>query len=585
MIAGLLEKGLDRELLTAYLNRYAFRLKDMHEPAGLIRCIMSYQSSLYGGDPLLYLENDEDIAAMRLSAENGGFEELLREMFDFSDMSLLTVLPSKTHGDELRREEKERAEKIWAGLDEAAREELKAANDRLHAWQQADDAPEDTAKLPVLPLEEVSREPLWTPTEEKNEGGVRVLFHPVPSNGIVHLNLYFGTGDMNLSAYPALGAMTALFGTLPTKEYGAGELQKLIKTYIGRLRFSVNAASKECGRCAPFFTVTASVLEENLEKALGIVKEIITSTVFSDRAKIRETAAQLDEQFKQTVIMGGHSVGMTAVNAHYYAASAVTEAVTGVTFHRFVQRMLNEDAAIDELIALGTAMEHSTFVKSRLTCGVTAGEYPCLCALLSLPEGEPAPEEAGYVTALPEKLGIRIPAQVSFAEKGLPVSEMRGSMKVAANIIGLSFLWNRVRVQGGAYGVGLRLTDRGAMCHYTFRDPTPARSLDVFSEESAFVRGFCEGGEKLDKFIISTVGNTEPLRSPADMGSNADLDVFEGVTREHAKRLRKEMLETTEKDLIDFCAELDACAEKGAVCVVGSEKALAAIEGLTVIDA
>lgn len=585
-VNGLLERGLDREALTAHLNRYAFRLKDMREPAGLIRCIMSYQSSLYGGDPLLYLENDEDIAAMRRAIDDGGFDRLLREMFDFSDMSLLKVLPSKTHGDKLRREEKERAERIWAAMDEAARAKLTAQNERLHAWQQADDAPEDTAKLPVLPLEEVSPDPASVPTEHIAEGGVQVMYHRVPSNGIVHVNLYFNAADMALEEMPALGFMTALYSKLPTLEHDVNALQTLIKTYIGRLRFSVNPAQKKDGTCSPFFTASFDVLEENLERAIGLAAEILRSTRFDDAARIREIAAQVDEQFKQTAVMGGHAIGMAAAAAQYFAAAAVQEAVSGVTFHRFIKGLLADKKAIDALAALAAGFSEKAFVRSRLTIGATASEAPELSGLISLlPEGEAIPESANYKTALPAKLGIRIPAQANFAETAIAVPEITGSMKVAANIIGLSFLWNRVRVQGGAYGVGLRVAGRGALLHYTFRDPSPARSLGVFSEESAFIEEFCRGGEKLDKFIISTVGNTEPLLTPADRGSNADLDAFEGRTEADARRLRAQMLATTPEDLMAFGKHLDACAKEGAVCVVGADSQLAAIEGLTVIDA
>lgn len=586
VVAGLLEAGLDRRALTAQLNRYAFRIKDMREPAGLIRCIMSYQSSLYGGDPLLYLENSGDIAAMRRAIDEGGFDALLREMFDFGSMSLLTVLPSKTHGEKLRREEAERAERIYAAMDAAARSELKAQNERLHAWQEAPDSPEDTALLPVLPLDEVSPEPILVPTDELSENGVRVLYHAVPSNGIVHLNLYFSAADAALDDMPALGFMTALFSKLPTKAHGVPELQTLIKTYIGRLRFSVDAANAGGRACKPFFTVSCDVLEENLEKACELIAEMLRTTRFDDLKKIREIAAQTDEQFKQNVVMSGHAVGIAAVMAQYFAANAVQEAVSGVTFHRFIKGLLASEDAISGFAASASGFAERAFVRSRLTAGVTNTAPITLAGLLNaLPEGAAIPAEAEYAARLPKKLGIRIPAQVSFAETGMAVPRVTGSMKVAANIIGLGFLWNRVRVQGGAYGVGLRAMDRGAVVHYTYRDPSPARSLGVFAEESAFIKEFCSGSEKLDKYVISTVGDTEPLRTPAEMGREADLDAFEGRTPDDARRLRREILETTPADLAAFCEALDKCAAEGAVCVVGAEQALSTVEGITIIDA
>ena len=311
-IGKLVREGIDKSLLTAQINRYAFRLKDAEEPAGLIRCIMSYQTSMHGGDPMLYLENDREIAAMREAAEGRGFDELLAEMFDFDRMCRLTVLPSKTHGEKLRQEEQARAEAIYAALNEEARAQLNADNDRLHAWQEKPDDPADTAKLPVLPLSEVSPEPIFTPTE-LIDGDVKVMYHPVPSHGVTHLNLYFNLSDLTLGELSAAKVMTELLTKLPTANYSAVELQKQIKTYIGRLNFEIAPASHGKA-CTPMFAVKCDVLNENLGKAEELIGEILLATRFDDAARIKETVLQLDEATKQRFIMAGHAVGIRAVS-------------------------------------------------------------------------------------------------------------------------------------------------------------------------------------------------------------------------------------------------------------------------------
>ena len=585
-VASLLENGLDRELLTAHLNRYAFRVKDMHEPAGLIRCIMSYQSSLYGGDPMLYLENDADIAAMREAIENGGFDELLKELLDFGRMSLLTALPSATLGEEKRAAEEKLAEKLYASLTDAEKAELASANDRLHVWQEQPDRPEDTAKLPVLPLSEVSPEPLVVPTEKSAVCGVPCMFHSIPSRGIAHINLYFDLSDFSLRELSAAGVMTAMLTKLPTKTLSVSELQKRIKTYIGRLRFEVKASMRGPAACTPYLCVSCDTLEENLDKAGELVSEILLNTVFDDAARIREIVLQLDEATKQRCIMAGHTVGMAAVASHCTSAGAVTEATSGYTFRSYVKNLSKDfGAASPELTAAMSRIRDEGFVSSRLTIGVTGDDMPDLTKLVSsLPAGVPAPAEAHYDSPVPEKFGVRIPAQASFAEKGVFVPEFDGSMKVAANILRLSFLWNRVRVQGGAYGVGVMINERGLMCHYTYRDPSPARSIGVFSEESDFVGAFCDGDEDLTKFVISAIGGTEPLRSPAEAGAAADMDCLDGFTPDMARKIRSEMLSVTPEKLCAIRPALEACAENGYVCVVGCDSALAEFGDMPVFD-
>ncbi|MBO4384940.1 MAG: insulinase family protein [Clostridia bacterium] len=586
VVSGLLESGLDKALLTAHLNRYIFRIKDMEEPAGLIRCIMSYQSSLYGGDPMLWLENDETIRELRAGVENGEFDALLREMFDFGMMSKLVVLPSKEHGNKLRAEEAERAEKLYKAMNEAELRELSELNDRLHAWQQQPDSEEDTAKIPVLPLEEVSPDPLDQPTEVCMKNGLPVIYHAVPSQGITHLNLYFSLTDLDIPSISAASLLCQLYTKLPTKRRSVSELQTEIKTWIGRLKFDIRASMRRPGACTPYLAVYCDVLDENLEKAMDLTAEIVTETVFGETDRIREVVAQLDEMTKQRAIMSGHMLGIWAVSSHYLSSSVVTEAAQGYTFRSFIKELAADfDGRKAALVEKLEAIRDNSVVRSRLTVSQTATEKRCIKRIVeALPEGLPAPAEASYVSPLPRRMGVRIPAQVSFAEKGSLLPELTGSMKVASSIISLSHLWNRVRVQGGAYGAGMRVSDSGMLCHYTYRDPSPARSLDVFGEEAGFIGEFCEGGEDITKFIISTVGNTEPLRSPAELGEEADMDYLNGMTDEKRRKLRKEMLETDGEKLKAFAKELKNCADNGAVCVVGCDSALKEIEGITVFD-
>lgn len=588
VVKGLLSEGLDKSLLTAYLNRFAFRIKDLEEPAGLIRCIMSYQSSLYGGDPMLFLENDRDIEAMRAEIENGGFDRLLGELLlDFDSMACLTVLPSKTYGEQLLREEAERAQAIYDGMTEEEKAELTRLNDRLHAWQETPDSPEDTATLPVLPLSEVSPDPISVPTETSTRKGVPVMFHAVPSNGIVHLNMYFKLTDLKAGELPMAGVMAQLLTKVRTEDLSVFELQKIIKTYIGHLKFEIKAFSDRHETCTPCFAVSCDVLEENLKTAMKFIPEILTTSRFDEPDRIKELILQLDEATKQRAIMAGHMMGFSSVLSHYSSSAVVTDAAAGYSFRNCIKTLAKDfDAGVGALTACLDGIRDRSFVKSRMTIGITNTENVCVCDLIDgFPEGEPVPDAVHYDSPLPEKMGVRIPAQANFAEKGVAVARISGGMKVASTIIGLDFLWNRVRVQGGAYGVGLRVLDSGAVCHYTYRDPSPARSLDVFSEEAAFIREFCESGEKLDKYIISTIGNTEPLRSPAETGEAADADTLNGRTYDYYKDLRAEMLSADKESLLAFCDTLEACAKDGCVCVVGSEKGLSECEGLTVFDA
>ena len=141
-----------------------------------------------------------------------------------------------------------------------------------------------------------------------------------------------------------------------------------------------------------------------------------------------------------------------------------------------------------------------------------------------------------------------------------------------------------IRVQGGAYGCGLRI-GRAIALAYSYRDPTPARSLAMYREAADFLRSFVDSGERIDKFVISTIADTEPLMSPRDEGARADGEWFAGKTEADLRRERAEILATDGKALLYWCAALEHMAETGAVCVVAHEEALKACEAENLVIA
>ena len=350
------------------------------------------------------------------------------------------------------------------------------------------------------------------------------------------------------------------------------------------------AASVEPKACVPYLTASFSALDENAEKAVDIVSEILLSTDFYDVQRIRENVLQIDEYQKQSFIMGGHAIGMNAVNSHYLSAAACSEYTGGIEYRRYIKELVR---SFDEVSASLTdrlaGFSRLAAVRSRLILSAACSEsygiekvYAAFAA--SLPDGVPAPGPAFYESGLPMRFGVRIPARASFAEKGILFGGDMGVMKVAANIISLSHLWNRVRVQLGAYGCGLRVNPYGTICHYSYRDPSPDKAEKVYDEDSAFLTEFCSGSESLEKFIISAIGNTEPLRTPAEACAFADMNTLCGDDYEKALRERRSMLNTTISDLLEIRAALDECAKGGAFCVIGSDASLAAFDDLTVED-
>ncbi len=589
--AELADQGLDREALEAAADMLEFQMMEPSEPQGLDRCINAMNTWLYGGDPMDCLEYGRTFARVREMIRSGGMEELLRELFaSDGETAVLLLEPSYTCGDALRADEAARLRAISDAWTDADRAENAEMNARLLAWQQTPDTPEQLAALPQLPLSEVSENPPHIGTETRTEQGVTVLFHKLPCREIEHITLYFRLTDAAAEELAQLSFITGLFTELPTARYDALELRKALDSTVGRMTFSIGQTRKADERetVTPYLAVSYSVLRGKREKAEALLLEVMQHTDFSQRENVRERLLQGIERRKQMKIAYGHAIaGMTAMS-RYSAGDAMNELLSGNTAAERMNRFEADfDAEYEAFEALAKRVAEKTFCRKRLiAASVTAAEDVSLASLLgALPEGTAVPEKTAYAVSLPEKAGIAIPAQIGFAVQGWNLHEadmkFTGSLRVGAKILSLSYLWNQVRVQGGAYGTGLSVGREGTLSTYSFRDPTPAASLAANAGMSEFIRSFCKSGEPLTGYIISTVSDMEPLRSPRGDGAFADMLWMNGITEEMLRQTRREALATDCDQLLADCAVWDAFAANGAVCITAAENQLAEAEGLT----
>ena len=592
-VSKLTSDGFSARDLEASVNQTAFRFRQYPEPQALYRAIASYSSWLYGGDPALYLTTDEAIANVRSMISSGKMEDIANEILaDVSGFSQLILIPDSGLAEKNAADE---AARVKAATDSMSAEELRSLeelNADLLKWQQTDDSEEALATIPQLDLKDIDPMPQLIATEVKDVNGAKVLFHPVPTNGIVHINAYFPITQLSLSELPAAALVTEFFRDLPTENYNVLSLQNEIRMHIGAVSFGLDILAGDSDRddCAPCFRVRASVLEENLSQAEELIIEILTRTRFDDRKLMRELITQIDEDSKRSAVSQGHRLALFEARSHWSARDAAAEAVNGHSFMQYMHRMSSaSDEDLDGFTSFAKGLIKSSINRNNAIISVTSDAYTDISGFIDmLPDGDAMPEKAAYVSTLPKRMGIELPAAVSFAITAYDMAadgrKMHGSMQVAANMISLTHLWNTIRVQGGSYGASMSAGRTGNLFCYTYRDPSPARSLDVFRTIPEFLEGATSEDMDIDGFIISTIASNEPLLSPAAKGRSADDFYLSGFTDEDRIRIRSEILNTKAGDLAGLGDVLKDMAAKSTVCVAGPRAALEACGDLEIVS-
>lgn len=585
-------EGLDRDAAEASMNRLIYNLREDEEPRGIGRCIRAMGRWLYGGEPDEALVTQSLIREVRKMIEDGKIDRIAADMLlNREGMAVLHTRPSHTLGEEKRTAEAERLRRItekWTAEERAANERLM---DELEAWQQQPDSERALASLPKLTRADADVTPEWIGTEWKECCGVPVLYHRIPCNGVVHVRVSFSLTDLTLEELTRTALAAGMLGRLPTQKHDAFRLQQEIKRYTGSLGASVSCRvmEGEDETCTPYLVAWFSALEENADRAQELLKEILTETRFRGQEdRILEMVQQNELSARQRIVSAGHLIAIKNVASHFSADGAVRNALDGDVAVRYLHGFArNQEDEMEKLLRCAERMMDTSFCRRRMTLSLTGSEEISLSVLAgAFPEGEAVPDSAAYRSDAPMQIGYRIPAQIGFTARGYRLSRcglrFSGIVWLASGILSLGYLWNRVRVQGGAYGAGLQTDRNGNIISYSYRDPTPAKTLGADAGAAAYLREFVRNGENLDSFIISSLNELNPLLSPRDKGALADAQAMIGYTKERAEEIRQEILHATGEELEAYGKWLDQFAREGAVCVVAHQEALDTCEGLQV---
>ncbi len=279
------------------------------------------------------------------------------------------------------------------------------------------------------------------------------------------------------------------------------------------------------------------------------------------------------------------------LRARYNVADWVAEQAGGIDYLLFLRSLA---ARIDSdwagVLADLEAVRAALINRAGLLCNVT---------LPADEDGLPAflPQLAGLVEALPVggaadqpdwtpapvggPEGLTIPAQVNYVGKAASLYdlgyELKGSAFVTVKFLDNTWMWDRVRVQGGAYG-GFLVFDNlsGVLTYVSYRDPNLLNTLKTYDATASYLREAPLTQSDVDKIIIGVIGQLDSYQLPDAKGFTSMVRYLTGYDDDLRQRLRDEVLATTVADVRSFAGLLDEVARTGSVAVLGSAQAIAA---------
>ena len=591
-LTRLVNEGLDRERLEACFRRHAFELRDRDSggaPRSLLEALDMLDTWLYGGDPAQGLLVEDALAALEQALATDFPERLLRELFLDNEHSVtVTLVPSATLSAERAAQEQAEVRAIteaWTEADWAAQAERAEA---LRLWQQTPDSEAALASIPMLKLSDLAEAPVPLRTSETRLADTPLLRHETGSK-LAFLRAHFEASDLTLEELPVLTVLCELLGAMGTARYDRTRLPLELMRTVGRIKIKPSITEgKTPESCRILLSTSLACLPEQGEQSAALLGEILTATRWDDLPMLRDNLQQMALDTQMALSSAGHRFALSRLGAGITAHGAAKEYSSGVAYAQWLKQMsAADDETLRGLLAQLEALNRRIAVRERLI--LSANERVSDAALESLRSvfhvsGQAAPTAAVYTLSGARREGVTIPAAVGFACMGsnlrLHGRKYHGSFPVLANILNYTYLWSEIRVQGGAYGCGFNCRSNGDLFYYTYRDPQPARSLDVMRAAPAYLRTFCAEDPELTGFILGSVSVLDPLRGEEERVTAGENRWLCGVTEADVRRLYAELIHTTPADLLALAPALEELSAEQAVCVTASKPLLEACKEL-----
>lgn len=590
-------EGLKKTSVLAAINAQEFRYKEAdfgRFPKGLLYGINMMSSWLYNdNEPFLYLHANKVYAELKEKIDTGYFEGLIQTYFlDSKHGTVLTLKPKAGLNAEKEKALQERLAEYKASLSEEEVKALVIATRQLKEYQEEPSTKEQLEKIPMLSIEDIEKKAKGYKNEKFLEDKADAVWHNIETNGINYMRLVFDAKKLELSEVPYCGLLVNVLSFVDTKKHGYKELSDEINTYTGG--FSSNiftyTTTENFKAFEPKVSISMKALAENTKKAVEFMTEILCESVFTDAKRVQEILLELKSRLEMKFMGSGHIVAMDRA-ASYYSENAVFEDMTqGVSYYEFVKNLTEhyEEKQV-EIAKMLEKVAKKLFTKDNFVLSLTANaegraifEQEIGQLFSRLPEAV-----AGTWLQLPvekKKEGFKTPGQVqyvvrsgNFKEKGI---EYKGVYEVLRTILGYGYLWNEIRVKGGAYGAGITIGMDGKTSFYSYRDPNLTETNKVYENVVAYLEQFEADEREMTKNIIGTMSNLDFPLSPMAEGSRSFYAYL--MHREEAmiQKYRDEVLGATAEDIRNAKEMLQAVLSEEYFCTVGSANKVEACKEL-----
>ena len=597
------DKGINKKSLLAAINNMEFRVREADfggYPKGLVYCMEALETWLYNDEtPVSHLKYNDIFKYLKEQIDNGYFEDIIRKYFiNNPHKSIVSLIPVPGLD---RQKEAEFAEKLAAkkaSLSDNELEQIISDTAALAAYQDTVPTLEELATLPHLELSDIDKACTTHEVNDKSLGDIPVLSCNVNTSGITYFKLEYGVKDFSKEEIQLLPLLRDFMGAMNTKEHHYSEITDEVNLNMGNLDMAFSSyVNLNNNNSYPSFVISASCLHDKQKDAVKVLREIVFDTIYDDEERMAELIKQTRSRMEQRCQGQAHNLATCRVLSYTNAQDYYSDLTIGIEYLRFIRELTDKLDETPDYISIFQEqiknLANRIFDTGRLAIHVVdeadgeagildalqeyflAFEPGCGCGTYrAWAENLDQYEELSRPADAPVNEGFKTTSTVNYAAIGgfydIDKFPFNGAMHVAAGILRNEYLWNEIRVHGGAYGAICTIGKRGGIAFVSYRDPNVKNTYDVYKSVPDFIKNFDVDKRTMQDFIISQFGVFDKPQPPRLKGHTAIFNYISGNTPSRRQKSRDEVYNCTPADIRALAPCFESVITQNNICTIGS---------------
>lgn len=587
----IVKEGIDPDALTAGINYHEFRYREAdfgNYPKGLMYGLQMFDSWLYDEEsPFIHIEALDTFAFLKEQVGTSYYEELIQKyLLDNTHASIVMICPKKGLTAEAEQKLHQKLQDYKAGLTKEEVEKLVQDTKDLRAYQEEPTPPEILEKIPVLKVSDISEDIAPIYNEEKKAGDIPCICHPINTNGIGYLTLIFDLRTLSEEEIPYAGLLQAVFGIIDTEHYEYGKLFNEINRRTGGIETSLemytDVTKVKEKEFRPTFEIKTKAMYDQLPFALSMMEEILMRSVLTDEKRIKEILDMLKSRFQMKFLSAGHSSAVLRAMSYSSPLARFKDMTNGIEYYETVSRITEHfEEEKERLMEMLQRISRKVFRKDRMIVSYTGEAQSQEAVLQEIKKfseclhTEEVEESSFQLTCVKKNEGFHTSSKVqyvamagNFIDAG---AQYHGALQILKVIMGYEYLWQNIRVKGGAYGCMSSFNKPGEGYFVSYRDPHLKNTLEIYKGVTEYLRNFDVSDRDMTKFIIGTISNMDQPMTPAIKGDRSMNLYMNHVTEEMIRKERLEVLHATQQDIRNLADIVEKVLQADQICVIGNE--------------